>query len=235
MKTLIFMTLIWTSILTADENIPVINPKLIQGQYSFTGTVTTEMGQYKFVHEFHGKTSPNTFECNWEQDMGHMKMTGFVKTDGDLGTMKLQNMKEQKSNAELAIASATGVSGGSAYLIYALWKGNKSDIFPNKNIKITQNKGLTIITGTHRERTLTVTMKKDDIISIESLFDPIKNKIKNKKELTDDQIKKVLKATNKEVTPKAIADMNEMLGKANKSLSQLKDKIKTKTVFTIKY
>ena len=235
MKILLLTSLFFTSIIIANDQIPEINPKLINGKYSFTGKVTTEMGTHSFIHTFKGRTTQKTFECSWEQDAGPTKMTGSVKTDGNSGVLKLQDMKEQKSTARIAIAGATGVSGSSAHFMYAMWKGNSSDIFPDVNIRVIQKENLTFISGDKGPHFLTIIMKKGNITSIESVYDPAKNKIERQAELTDDQIKEVLKSTNKEITDKSISEMKEMLKEANKSLSQLQDKMTTKLVFTVVY
>jgi hypothetical protein len=232
MKYLLLLITLFT--LTAEENLPSINQKLVNGHFKFTGKVMTNMGSHNFVHNFKGQTTNNTFYCSWVQDMGHIKMKGSVSTNGDRGVMKMDSVKDQKSSAELAIASSTGVSGGSAHLMYALWKGDTSSIFPDENLQIFKRDGLTIIKGDRRQMALTITMKDSSIISIESIFDPMKHKKLNSPEITDDEIKEMLKATNKKVTEKSINEAKEMLKKANESLSTLKDKVKTKTVFTIR-
>ncbi len=65
----------------AEENAIVVNPGYKAGEYSFSGTVETEMGAFKTVYTFTGKTTHDSFECSWVNDMGMMKTGGEVKVD----------------------------------------------------------------------------------------------------------------------------------------------------------
>lgn len=235
MKNILFSSILLTSVLSADE-IPKLNTDLIKGTYSFTGKVTTIMGNHNFTKTFSGETSAKGFKCSWVQNMGTIEMKGSVAIKGDRGVVTMQGEQYQESNADLAIASATGVSGGSAHLMYSLWTGKSADVFPEENIKTSHNEGLTTVTGDRAGSSITVVLKNDTIVSIRSIFDPKKQKKREpKEEITDEQIREILKMTNKEITPESILEMKQMLIESEKSLSKVKDVIDSTTVFTVKY
>jgi hypothetical protein len=148
----------------------------------------------------------------------------------------MQGEKYQESNADMAIASATGVSGGSAHLMYSLWIGKGSDIFPNEDVVVSKKNDLTTVTGNRAGSSVTVVVKNSNIVSIRSIFDPKKQKkIEKQEEVSDDQIKEILKMTNKEVTKESIAKMKQMLIDSEKSVSNIKEAIDSTTVFTTKH
>ena len=116
--------------------------------------------------------------------------------------------------------------------MYDIWKGDTSNLFPNKNVKVSKNKGLITVTGELRERSLKIILKDGVIHSIESVIDP-KKLAANILNLTDEEIIKELKAAGEETTPKAISELKQTLEDAYKPFLQFKDKITMKTVIKI--
>ena len=222
------------AILKADEALPKLDAQLEKGVYEFSGSVTTTMGKNEFAHNFSGNTTAQCFMIEWEQDMNHFKMTGSVDIKGNKGVVFIQGKKYSESNAEMAIASATGVSGGAAHLLYSLWSGKSSDIFPNKNVKVVKSGAITTITGVRGQEAITIMVKDSKIQSIKSIFDPKKKQVEKPEEVTDEQIKEILKMTNKEVTKESIAEIKKMLADSETQLSNLKEVIESDTVINIK-
>ena len=222
MKYIILISILFSYILSANDTLPELNKQLINGQFSFSGTTIINMAGGKSTCDFQGKTSSTTFECSWEM----LGMKGSVKIDGDKSVIN-----NEEATAEIAIVDSGVQSGGSASFMYDTWKGDTSNLFPNKNIKVSKNKGLTTVTGELRERSLKIILKDGQILSIESVVDP-KKLAANILNLTDEEIIEDLKAEGKEITPEAISEVKQTL-EAYKPFLQLKDKITMKTVIKI--
>ena len=236
MKTIIALFLS-TAALFAEENSIVLNPGYKAGEYSFSGTVETEMGTFKSTHTFKGKTSPDSFECSWVNDMGVMKTQGEVKTGKQGGTMTMDGMAEQKfADPAIAIASATGVSGGSVHLMYSLWTGDQSAVLPGKDVKITKVEDKTEVSGVNgsKGRRSVVTLAAGMVVSVKTEFDPSLDKDSAKKpEMSEQEIKDTLKAMGKPETQEEIDQLKAMMKQAQDSMANLKDKVITTTKVTV--
>lgn len=218
-------------ILHAEENPPPLNEGYAHGEYTFSGKVETEMGGFTSVHTFSGKATKDMFECSWENDIGFMKSGGSVSVDGDGGSMSMSGVEDSKfDDPEMAIASATGVSGGSARFMHSLWKGDGSSVFPTENVKITKEDGKTMVSGSNGTRKSVVTLKGGMVVSVEEEYDPAQDKeIGNREEMTDDQIKELLKTMNKPDTEEEIEKIKVMMKQADETMAKMKDKILTVT------
>ncbi len=236
MKTIIAL-LLSTAAVFAQENAIVLDPGYKAGEYSFSGTVETEMGAFKTTHTFTGKTKHDSFECSWVNDMGVMKTQGKVKVDKQGGTMAMDGMAEQKfTDPAMAIASATGVSGGSVHLMYALWTGEQSSVLPTQNVKITKLEDKTEVSGDNgsKARHSVVTIVAGMVVSVKSEFDPsLEKKPAEEPEMSEQQIKDALKAMGKPETQEEIDKLKEMMKRAQNSMANLKDKITTTTKVTV--
>lgn len=236
MKTIIVL-LLSTAAVFAQENAIVLNPGYKAGEYSFSGTVETEMGAFKTTHTFTGKTKPDSFECSWVNDMGVMKTHGEVKIDKQGGTMAMDGMAEQKfADPAMAVASATGVSGGSVHLMYALWTGDQAAVLPSQDVKITKVEDKTEVSGEDgsKARHSVVTMVAGMVVSIKSVFDPsLEKQPAEMTEMSDQQIKDTLKAMGKPETQEEIDEFKAMMKRAQNSVANLKDKITTTTKITV--
>jgi hypothetical protein len=236
MKTIIVLFLS-TAALFAEENVIVLHQGYKAGEYSFSGTVETEMGTFKTTHTFSGKTTSDSFECSWVNDMGVMKNHGEVKTGNQGGTMTMDGMAEQKfADPAMAIAAATGVSGGSVHLMYSLWTGDQASVLPGKDVKITQVEDKTEVSGEDgsKARCSVVTLVAGMVVSVKTEFDPSLDKDAAKKpEMSDQQIKDALKAMGKPGTQEEIDKLKAMMEKAQSSVANLKDKLTTTTKVTV--
>lgn len=195
------------------------------------------MGAFKSTHTFTGKTKHDSFECSWVNDMGVMKSGGGVKIDKQGGTMVMDGMAEQKfTDPAMAIASATGVSGGSVHLMYALWTGDQSAVLPNQDVKISKVEDKTEVSGEHgsKARHSVVTMVEGMVVSVKSEFDPsLEKQPAERFEMSDQQIKDTLKAMGKPETQEEIDKLKAMMETARSSMANLKDKITTTTKVTV--
>ena len=162
-------------------------------------------------------------------------MFNWVKINKNNGTISLAKMKEQKGSMEMVIAASTGVSGGSSRLMYALWNGDKSVIFPNKDVKVVEEGALTIISGYLGTQFLKITMKDDIITTIESEMDLEKMGLNKEVVISDDEIKEALKFQNKEITAESIKEMRKILSDSKDLLSKFKGKMKTQINFSINF
>ncbi|MCM8526934.1 MAG: hypothetical protein NE327_10490 [Lentisphaeraceae bacterium] len=234
MKFLIILILFTCISLIAEDTKHSIDPMYINQDYSFKGRVITKVGKLISVHNFKGKTSQDEFYIEWEQSMESFKMHGSVKVTPEKSIFKMKDQPDQEmKEAEMAIASATGVSGGAAHLMYSLWKGDSKSIFPEENLEIGINTSGRIISGERNKVSIKIHMNGKKIKSVESVFDPQKTSLDESASLTDKQIKDVLIASGKEVTEQAIEEMKEILKEANDAMKNMKDKIITRTVFSI--
>jgi hypothetical protein len=236
MKTIIALLLSIAAVY-AEENAVVLNPGYKAGEYSFSGTVETEMGAFKTTHTFTGKTKHDSFECGWVNDMGVMKSHGEVKIDKQGGTVAMDGMAEQKfTDPATAIASATGVSGGSVHLMYALWTGERSAVLPSQDVKITKVDDKTEVSGENgsKARHSVVTMVGGMVASVKSEFDPSLDKQPAAKmEMSEQQIKDILKAMGKPETQEEIDKLKDIMKQAQSSMANLKEKIITTTKVTV--
>ena len=111
MKRILFLALFMTAIIGAEPAVE-INKKYIGGKYAFSGNVVTKIGPTNSTLRFTGKTTADTFECEW---VHNSEMKGSVKVTANGGSLTMLGIEiEQKfTDPMLAIAAATGVSGGS--------------------------------------------------------------------------------------------------------------------------
>ena len=236
MRTLLVLLLSVTAVF-AQENAIVLNPGYKAGAYSFSGTVETEMGEFKTTHTFTGKTKSDSFECSWVNDMGVMKMRGEVKIDKQGGTMAMDGMAEQKfTDPSMAIASATGVSGGSVHLMYALWTGEQAAIFPSQDVKISKVADKTEVSGGNGDQAThsVVTMKDGMVVSVKSEFDPrLEKQPAEWTEMSEQEIKDTLKAMGKPETREEMDKLKAMMKDAQSAVANLKDKFTTTTKVTV--
>ena len=225
MKYIILISILFTYILSANDTLPDLNKQIIKSSFSFTGKARID--REKSVCDFKGKTSSTTFECSWVKS----GVKGSVKIHGDKGVIKTNN-KTEETTAELALIDALVLSRGSALFMHDIWKGDTSSFFPNENIKVSKNNGLTTVTGELRERSLKVILKDGIVLSIESVSDP-KKLAKHMLEYTEDDIIEMLKADNKEVTEKTISEQKQFLENTWKIMLEAKEKIKMKIEINI--
>ncbi len=218
-------------LLHAEENLPILSDGYRKGEYTFSGTVTTRMGDFTSTHTFSGRVTEDTFQCDWGNDLGFFKQNGSVSVNGEGGVMSMKGMADSKfDDPEMAIASATGVSGGSAHLMYSLWKADEAAVFPTANVRIKKEKGQTVVSGGDGARTSVVTVENGIVVAVRNEYDPARDQeIGKREEPTDEQIKEILRSTNKPETEEEIGKIRKMLKDAEETMANNKDKILTET------
>ncbi len=86
--------------------------------YCDEGTSTATVGGKEVApHTFSIKLArPNLYRIDWSQDLGFYAQTGLVWSagSGDFSQMNRSETPRKNSNMEMALSSATGVSGGAA-------------------------------------------------------------------------------------------------------------------------
>ena len=151
--------------------------------------------------------------------------------------MAMDGIGEQKfADPAMAIASATGVSGGSVHLMYALWTGEQSDVFPGQNVKITRLEDKTEVSGEDgsKARHSVVTLVSGIVVSVKSEFDPsLEKQPAERFEMSEQQIKDTLKAMGKPETQEEIEKLKETMKQAHSTMANLKEKITTTTKVTV--
>jgi hypothetical protein len=197
-----------------------LNPKYVHGTYQFNGKVTTEMGTFTSVHTFSGKTTVDTFEIEWVQDTPAFSTKGSLVVNPKGGVMHMVGIEDTNPDPTLAVAAATGVSGGCAHLIYSLWIGDKRSVFQNNQAE-------------DGARSFEVIVDNGMLSSVSDIYDPnLDTKRREAPQMTDDNIKDMLKKMNRPVNDEEIAKIRAHLATANESMKNLHDKIKTTTIVT---
>lgn len=233
MKLILLLALFMTAITGAEPAVE-INKKYIGGNYTFSGTVEHKNELINSIYRFTGKTTADTFECEW---VDHEGDKGSVKVTTNSGSLTIPGILVEQNFTDplLAISSATAVSGGSAHLMYALWKGQKEDVFPSTNIVQSKTKDGFLISGSsHIEgNTLSVTTTKDNIITaIKCVTDPSKITIP---ELSDQDIKAALKSLGQPDTPEAIESFRKAMTIGKDALATSKDEMIVTTMISVKW
>ena len=84
--------------------------------YRSTGTIVSEMSGNKTTTKFNVVLArPDLYRIDWIQTHASLTSKGAVWSAGDGDFLQIENLNPQKQkNMEMAIASATGVSGGAA-------------------------------------------------------------------------------------------------------------------------
>lgn len=211
----------------AEDALPTIHPGYKAGDYKFKGRVETISGGSSFIHTFSGETTKATFTLRWQNDMGFFKHGGTVTIDGKGGKMSMKGMEDMVSDdPEMAIASATGVSAGSAHLMYSLWKGAHDGVFPTEDIEVAEREGKMIVSGNGPGGRSELTLKDGILVSVTNEYDPKQHgHPEDQEEMTDEDLGKALKAMGKPVTEEEIAGMRKMLKDAEENLAAHPGKI----------
>ncbi len=201
------------------------------------------MKNFKSTYSFTIKLGrPNLYLVKWEQKLVSafsISSEGAVWNAGDGDYLLLLGQKSKPQNAEMALASATGVSGGAAATIPSLFFN-----MPWGNIKSMQGLSQTgeekidgddcyIISGK------LANMKHKLWISKQTFLIRQKQHIFNGEEikppsLSDEDIKTSLKAMGKDTNPEEIAKMRETMQSANRMASKIKAGSTTEIYLDIK-
>lgn len=221
----------------AEENPIVVNPGYKAGDYSFTGTSKVESGSSITTRKFSGKATPESFQFSCELVMGMTNMRGELKVDKQGGSFKVEGMAEKKfSDPSMAVASATGVSGGTAELMYSLWAGKQSAFLPSQNLQVVQSDHKTEVSGNTKNiaNHAVVTLNDGLLVSLKTVFDPsLQKEPAAKPEVNDQQIKDVLKSMGRQDSQEEIDKVRKMMQKSIKSAAGIHDKMTTMTLITV--
>jgi hypothetical protein len=214
-----------------------LNPKYVHGTYQFKGKVTTEMGAFVSVHNFTGKTTSDTFDIEWGNDASSHSSKGSLSISPKGGLVHITDgMEESIADPAMAVAAATGISGGCAHLMYGLWIGDKRSVFQSNKADVqVRDHGRIVVTGKTQNdaRSFEVIVDNGMLSSVSDIFDPKINPKKNEApQMSDDDIKELLKKMNRPVNGEEIAKMRDNLAQANAVLKKSKDPVKTTTVVT---
>lgn len=188
-------------------------------------------------HEFEIKLSRSgDYRIEWDQEVNQ-----FVNTHGTAwskdGTYKLkvsspmmnQPVMEQKDRV-MALAAATGVSGGAAHTIPALFYDMQNEILRSlQNKKLLDDdtvdgKACYVISGNLMNQAMTVWIDKEQylVLKRKQVIGDNGNMMAN---MSDEEIKEGLKAVNQETTPENIAKFKEQMKGVSSMMSKMKGEI----------
>jgi hypothetical protein len=235
MKSILFV-LMMAGAGSYSEEIPTLRETYRSGNWSFTGTVDTDMGDFHSVHTFSGSMNPDEFELKWV-NKGGFNSGGSVKIDKNGGVVKMEGLQDSAyPDAEMAMAAATGVSGGSARIMYFLWVGRGKELMPSGDVKVVSKDGIIEVSGngcTPAERVV-LNIKDGVLLSLRSIYDPaLDTEGHNVPEMTDEVIKESLKMMGKSQTQDEVDKMKVMLKDAQEVIGKNKSKIDSMTKITI--
>jgi len=223
--------------IVAEENID-LSTDYVTKNYTFRGIVVTDMGKFKFTHSFSGFVDGDKLECKWVNDSVFFKSGGVVTIDSKGGKLNMDGIPEQAySDPAIAIAAATGVSGGSAHLVYNLRKGDVKSIIRWENSKVVKDGDSIIVSALSEDSSSSISavIKNKFLLSLDSVYDPMlvkENKLEH--EITEQELKETLKNMGKEDTKEELDKLRDIMKMAKDSMENLKDKIFTKTTIEIK-
>jgi len=180
---------------------------------------------------------PNLYLISWTQKMGMpgMSHSGAVWSDGTQAYLYMMNAYSKMTSDEMALAAATGVSGGAAFTIPALfmpWLMNASDQFSRLNdLKIETGEKVGdddcyVVSGASagsRKETFWISKSRYLILKYSRSFEsPEGGRVAP--ELNDEQLEASIKAMGQQVTEENKQKMRAMLKQSAEILnkSQLK-------------
>jgi len=215
-----------------------LNPRYIHGTYQFNGKVTKEMGSYTFVYGFSGKTTGDSFEIEWDDNVvSKLTGQGSLTINPKGGLLHNSGMDETIPDPSMAVAAATGISGGCAQLMYSLWIGDKISIFQSNQATVeVREHGRIVVKGktNNDSRSFEIIVDNGLLSSVSDIYDPkLDTKRLEAPLISDDNIKEMLKKMNRPVNDEEIAKTRDILAKANESVKNVHDIIKSTTVITV--
>jgi hypothetical protein len=232
MRTTVVFFLVASSALATEEPIQ-LHPGYVHGQYTFRGKWEIVAGATNLKGSFSGKTTADTFECSWvfdkENKTGLGGSTGTVKIDQNGGLFSMNGEAEQEfSDPTMAIWAATGVSYGSVPLMYGLWTGNKSAVFPGKEIKTTKVDDKIVVSGD--DGTKTVALVGGKVVSVRTEIDNSEERAAASLEITDEEVEESLRALGIPASKERMDEMRGILEAAQESEKNAPNIVTTITV-----
>ncbi len=215
--------------ISSDEppsNRVILHPGYIKGTYEFRGTVQSQCGAYRFTTSFSGSTTPMSFSLQWSDRGARPGGGGSVAVSGARGTVRFSGVLAKEMRADLAVASATGVSSGSAYLLHSLWTGDWGQILPDQGVEVTATGERVTVTGNIRTpaRRRVVVIRDRIVLSVEEAYDPeLDDRATRNPELSDHEILRTLDLMDQQSTETAIAKLRATLERACVALDKSTD------------
>jgi hypothetical protein len=211
--------------------------------YSSEGTIFSDIdtGSVKVKTEtsFSIKLKkPNLYQISWEQKLGFPGMTqaGAVWNDGKQPYLFMGIAKSYSkiSDDQMAIASATGISGGAAHtipsLFLAIYQGNSNPFARLKEPKMTESEKVEdddcyVVSGSSaasKSETFWISKKSHLIRKHSRSLEPPEGGGLEIPEVTDEQLEQAIKALGQEVTDETKASMKKMMKQARESTKGFK-------------
>ena len=197
----------------AEEHLP-LNPGYVHGQYTLSGKWEIKAGVTKLDGSFSGKTTAKSFECSWvfdrENKSGWGKSTGTVKIDEDGGEFSQNGLAEKRySDSNLALAAASGVSYGSVPLVYGLWTGDRSAVFPLGKVKVEKAGDKIVVSADDGFKTVTIVG--GVLASVRTEIDHSEQRVAASREVTDEEVRQSLKALGIAASKERMDEMRSIL------------------------
>jgi len=175
---------------------------------------------------------PNLYRIDWEQKV-HPAYTNkgavWSAGDGDF-IMITENRYSKVKSRELALGAATGVSGGAAHTIPAIFFGLGRNLLKGlKDVKLEKDEAIDgvachVLSGGISGQRMILWIGKDDYLIRQKRHvlggTPVVPNMDD--DSINDSIKEALKQLNKEITPEAIAEMKKTMRNAREMASKVK-------------
>lgn len=211
--------------------------------YKAKGTITTDMDMSGMKMKIETSFSilmkkPNLYLISWTQKgmpMPGMIQSGAVWSDGTQPYlyMGVMNAYSKMSSDELALSSATGISGGAALTIPSLFLSTFKDrVTPfshlrNLKIRKTEKVGKEdcyVISGASTISKKEVFWISKETYLIRKYYRSLDAPSDSKKipKITDEQLEETIKGMGQEVTEESKKNMREMMESSQKMLSTVK-------------
>ncbi len=171
---------------------------------------------------------PSLYRIEWEQQV-HPTFTngGAAWSLGEGDFVRLSNQQPFKpQNRMMALAMATGVSGGAANTIPSAFFESESNLLAKlqqptfEKDELIENDECHVISGTLANQKMVLWISKKTLLVRQRRH--ILGGAMVLPEFTDEQVKQALKAQNKEATPEAIAQLKALMTKAVAMSANLK-------------
>jgi hypothetical protein len=211
--------------------------------YTSEGTIVSDIdtgaGKTNIETSFSIKLKkPNLYRISWEQKLGFpgMTQTGAVWNDGKQPYlfMGIAKTYSKISDDQMAIASATGISGGAAHTIpsmfLAVYQGNSNPFDRLKEPKVTGSEKIEdddcyVVSGSSaasKSETFWISKKSHLIRKHSRSLEPPEGGGLEIPEMTDEQLEQAIKAVGQEVTDETKATMKKMMKQARESAGKIK-------------
>jgi len=206
---------------------------------SVVTTETTGPSQ-QIRHTFTIKLArPQMYRIDWEQNNQFFSNKGSVWSDGESRYVTLAGQTSQPANTQTALAMATGVSGGAANTIPAIFLDlPSSGLSRNANGVVLKGEeridgdDCYVIKSTAGNTDSTYWISKDTKLIRQVRRDSSGNF--NPPEMTDDLARQTLRSMGRPVTDEAVRELQAQMASMQKSIQGLKSSYSIETQHQIK-